>query len=108
MAAVKSQIFTVFVDDNFHYMDEDERSVAGEFRSYEDAVNACKEIVERSLQHALSQKPPMTADQLYSHYTDFGNDPFVSPMPPDEQRFSAWSYAKDRCQALCASRPEEQ
>jgi len=107
MSTVKSQTFTVFVDDNFDYMDEDERSVAGEFSSYEDAVAACKNIVERSLQHALSQKGPMTADQLYSHYTDFGDDPFVRPVPPDETEFSAWSYAKERCQILGAPLPED-
>ena len=66
MRAVKSQIFTVFVDDNFNYQDEDERWVAGEFSSYEEAVAACKNIVDQSLQSALSQKGPMTADQLYS------------------------------------------
>ncbi|MBU6454379.1 MAG: hypothetical protein KGS72_21605 [Cyanobacteria bacterium REEB67] len=104
---MKNQIFTVFIDDNFHYMDVDERSVAGEWGSYLDAVNACKAIVEDSLKSALQEKGPMTADQLYSHYTDFGDDPFVSPVPSGETRFSAWTYAKERCQALCDSMKED-
>ncbi|MBA4073427.1 MAG: hypothetical protein C0508_00215 [Cyanobacteria bacterium PR.023] len=105
MSTVIGQTFTVFVDDNFHYMEEDERWVAGEFSSYDDAIAECKRIVELSLQDGLSQKGPMTAEELYSYYTDFGDDPFVRPGPTDDTRFSAWGYAKERCAILCPSTP---
>ncbi len=95
------QFYTVFVDDNFHYQDEEERWVAGKFSSYEEAVAECKRLVELSLQEGLSQKGPITADELYKYYTSFGDDPFVSPVPTNDSRFSAWSYAEERCQILC-------
>ena len=101
MTKLANQTFTVFVDDNFHYQDQDERYSAGEFGSYEEAVAECKRIVELSLQEGLSQKGPMTADQLYSYYTSFGDDPFVTPGSTDHSRFSAWDHAKERCKILC-------
>jgi hypothetical protein len=33
--------YTVLVDDNFHYMDKDERYTLGEFESLEAAIIAC-------------------------------------------------------------------
>jgi len=86
--------YEVFVDDNFHYMDEDERYKLGEFDTEEEAVAACKEIVDKFL--LFNYKPGMTAEELYSHYTDFGEDPFVRPGS-----FSAWTYAKERCPEIC-------
>ena len=38
--------YKVFVDDNFHYMDESERYVSGEYESYDVVVTACKAIVD--------------------------------------------------------------
>jgi hypothetical protein len=37
--------YTVFVDDNFHIGDEEERHKLGEYDSCREAVAACKEIV---------------------------------------------------------------
>ena len=99
--------FTVFVDDNFHYQDIDERWIFGKFDNYADALAACKKIVDDSLLEALGQKGPMNADQLYDYYTSFGDDPFVSPEPVPESRFSGWNYAKERCQVLGASSCQE-
>jgi hypothetical protein len=38
--------YRVFVDDNFHYMDPDERYELGSFEDCESAVAACKRIVD--------------------------------------------------------------
>jgi len=38
--------YTVFVDDNFHYMDESERYKLGDFPDCASAVAACKKIVD--------------------------------------------------------------
>jgi hypothetical protein len=39
-----SKRYVVFVDDNFHHMDESERYKLGEFSSCEEATEACKKI----------------------------------------------------------------
>jgi hypothetical protein len=84
----------VFVDDHFHYQDEDHRYEHGEFDSPDEAVAACKRIVEECLEHML--KPNMTAEALFELYAMFGEDPFVIPA----HAFSAWDYAKERCEVL--------
>jgi hypothetical protein len=90
--------FAVYVDDNFHYQDEDERYQLGTFASYDEAVAACRRIVDDFL--ALHFTPGMSADDLFRQYTGFGEDPFVSPDEHDP-RFSAWTYARQRCQHIC-------
>ena len=90
--------YKVFVDDNFHYMDPDERYHLGEFESLDAAVAKCKEIVDEFL--SANYEPDMTADRLYTLYQHFGEDPFIvgdeSGVP-----FSAWEYAKLRCGEIC-------
>jgi hypothetical protein len=92
--------FVVFVDDNFHYMNEDERYKAGVFASYEDALAEAKRIVDEDL--AYNMKPGMTADALYEQYIQFGEDPFIIPAGKDDG-FSAWDYAKTQCLKVCTS-----
>ena len=46
---MNEQRYTVMVDDNFHYMDEEHRYEIGTFASYEAAVEACKKIVDEEL-----------------------------------------------------------
>jgi hypothetical protein len=92
--------FEVFVDDNFHYQDESERYKYGEYETYEAAVEACKQIVDGELLHVYQSS--MSAADLYYSYTSFGEDPFIRPSQPKE-RFSAWNYARQRCDEICAS-----
>ena len=87
--------WTVHVDDNFHYMDEDERYTHGRFDSYEAAVAACKQIVDR----CLDPEAAKTAAELFENYVLFGDDPWISG-PEREPEFSAWEYAKQRCHDL--------
>jgi hypothetical protein len=84
----------VFVDDHFHYQDENERYEHGEFDNPDEAVAVCKQIVDDCLEHML--KPGMTAAALFDQYAMFGEDPFVIP----DNAFSAWDYAKERCEVL--------
>lgn len=96
--------FTVFVDDNFHYMDEDERYCLGSFDTLEEAVAACKGIVEEFL--AANYKPGMKPEELYRTYTCMGEDPWIrgggAGVP-----FSAWTYAEARCAEICLPPFEE-
>ena len=100
--------YVVMVDDNFHYMDTTERWTLGEYATYEEALAACKRIVDRCLMDAFV--PGMPAEKLYFSYTMFGEDPFIvdDPGSPYHGRdFSAWTYAKSRCEELGAHPPDE-
>lgn len=66
-------IWTVYVDDNFHFMNEDERYVLGTFESYEAAVAACRRIVDDFLRRSNAK----TADELFDLYAIFGEDPWI-------------------------------
>ena len=90
--------YLLYVDDNFHYMDEEERYKSGEFDTLEKALAKAKEIVEKFLLDAF--KKGMKADDLFRYYTMYGEDPFIIGGPP-ESNFSAWDYAKKRCHELC-------
>jgi hypothetical protein len=97
--------YTVMVDDNFHYMEEDERWELGTFSTVEEATAACRALVDRSLRE--SHKPGMTAAQLYDHYTSFGDEPFiVAPPGVPKGVFSARDYARSRVEELCAAEPQ--
>ena len=92
--------YTLLCDDNFHYMDETERDILGQFDSAEAAIAAARRVVDRDLSEAY--KPGMTADELYEYYTSFGSDPFIRS---DDRscEFSAWDYARNRCSEICTS-----
>jgi len=85
------------VDDNYHYMDEEARYKLGDFATLEEAIVVCKRRVDQFL-----NKVPIdiTAAERYEQYTGFGPDPFIVTDDPDagSPPFSAWSYAKERCQ----------
>lgn len=85
--------YHVMVDSNFHYMDESERYPAGEYDSLEDAIATAKRLVDRSLLEFASEG--RTAGDLYAHYCQFGDDPFI--VGSEKVEFSAREYAKVRC-----------
>ena len=87
------------VADNFHYGDEDEIDERATFESLQDAIESAKTIVDKYLHSAL--KPGMTAKELYDDYTSFGDDPFIRSPDRKGVLFSAWTYAKARCEELC-------
>lgn len=96
--------YKVMVDDNFHYMDSDERSEDGTYETVEEAIAACRGIVDRSLEGGY--EPGISAEALYRGYVGFGDDPFIVVLDgtDDNAKFSAWSYAKERCHAICGER----
>ena len=91
--------YSVFVDDNYHYMDKEARTTHGEFETLEAAVEAAKRIVNDGLLY--DYEPGMSASLLYTRYTMFGDDPWVSGA--ETTPFSAWDYAKARCEIMCAA-----
>jgi hypothetical protein len=93
------------VDDNFHYMDESERWELGVFASAEEALEACRRLVDRSL--ADGYKAGATAAELFAHYKSFGDDPFIVALDDaPKPSFSAWTYAQARAVELTAPDPE--
>jgi hypothetical protein len=79
-------------------MDENERYLLGEYETKDETIAVCKKIVNDFLY--LNYKPGMDADELYMIYTSFGEDPFIKDGGPSIL-FSAWNYAKSRCQSIC-------
>jgi hypothetical protein len=96
--------YKVLIDDNFHYMDEDHRYEHSAFVTADEAVAACKRIVDRCLQSML--KPNATAAALYELYVTFGEDPYIVTVDRTGGRvtFSAWDYAKAQCEVLARDR----
>ncbi len=92
--------FVVMVDDNFHYMDVDERWKLGAYATFAEAVSACKQVVESCLVEYY--QAGMDSEALYSQYVMFGDDPFIlGPGKPG--KFSAWNYAKASAMEICAA-----
>ncbi|WP_455756460.1 hypothetical protein [Sulfurimonas sp.] len=90
--------FKIFVDDNFHHMDETERYEQGEYDTYELAESICKSIVDEFLTSAY--KDGMSANELYEQYKRFGEDPYITSEQM-QVNFSAWDYAKIRSVEMC-------
>ncbi len=96
--------YKVMVDDNFHYMDEDERWEHGKFSSAEEALDACCRFVDRSLLEEYREGA--TADELYERYISFGDEPFViAPEGAAKVDFSARNYARGRARQLAEPGP---
>jgi len=87
--------FQVFVDDNFHYMDEGYRYKAGEYDTLEEAIDICKSITESSMNDAY--RPGINAKDLIESYRCFGEDPWIWTGKPGVC-FSAWTYVENEAQ----------
>jgi len=97
--------YKVMVDDNFHYMDGDERCEFATFSTADEALDACRRLVDEAL--LAEYKDGETADQLFERYTSFGDDPFVVALQgAPKVEFSAWTYARQRAQELTAAGQE--
>jgi hypothetical protein len=98
MSSDDALTYKVLIDDNFHYMDEEHRRLAGEYPTCEEARAACQRLVDRSL--AKAYEPGMSPDRLLEGYKGGGDDPWTQSADPNCQ-FSAWTYAQQRCQEMC-------
>jgi len=96
----KTMRYTIFVDDNFHYGEEEERYKLGEFSSCEEAITVCKRIVDEFMEKGY--RKDISFKELWEGYMMYGEDPFIQSDDP-ECNFSAWTYAKKRCVELIQS-----
>ena len=95
---IETASYIVYVDDNSHYMDEDERYLLGTYENCETAISKCKDIVDQFLHDGY--KDGMTAKELFDNYRSFGEDPWVF-HPTGSCKFSAFTYAKKKCEEIC-------
>lgn len=84
--------FTVHVDSNAHFMDEDERYTLGEYPTYEEALAAAKRLLNRDLDEHLQKGG--AAQSWFDSYPMYGDDPWISPTPEGVTPFSARDFVK--------------
>jgi len=89
--------YIVYVDDNFHHGNEEERYKLGEFDTCAEATSACRKIVDEYFEKLKEKKH--TFKELWQGYTMYGDDPFIV-SDDSECKFSAWDYAKKRCKEM--------
>ncbi len=98
----ESKLYSVYVDDNFHYMDKSERYKLGTFETCEEAVIACMKIVDEFLLAGYGEGK--NHKQLIEEYLFFGDDPFI--VSGDKKCFfSARDYASKRCNEIFGVQP---
>ena len=101
-ASETDKTFTVLIDDNYHFMDEDERATGPSFATYGEAVSWCQTFLERHLEELA--KPGMSAADLIAGYRSFGDDPWITPEP-EGTHFSAWDFVEEIAERVCARSP---
>lgn len=92
--------YELYVDDNYYYLDEDERYKAGEFDTIDDAITAAKKIVDDFLLSIYQKRPYISPAELYAAYKQSGEDPWIHPTYSD---YNSWDYAEARCREICES-----
>ena len=100
--------YHVLVDDTFYSTDQSHRYSKGEYETYGEALAVCREIVDRFLHHECASGVPASA--VYLRYMMFGKEPSIveyAESPDTSPGFSAWDYAKARCEELCSRNPEK-
>ncbi|PIR53501.1 hypothetical protein COU76_00800 [Candidatus Peregrinibacteria bacterium CG10_big_fil_rev_8_21_14_0_10_49_10] len=84
--------FTVFIADNFHYMDDSPHIKHGTFATLEEAIEACEHITIWSVMDQYEEG--ISPEKLTDKYRTFGSDPYiVGPNVRMEMLaapFSAW------------------
>ena len=97
--------YQVYVDDNFHYMDESERLAVGSYHSLEEAIEKCKEITVRSVEDLYEEG--ITPEKLSAQWAMFGEDPFIvggeGPVPFSARKF----VTLELCRMIIEARQKE-
>lgn len=93
----------VMVDDNFHYHEPDERREHGVCETADQAIAACQEIVDRSLEG--EHRPGISAPGLCDRYMNFGDDPFTVVLDGADDRAKFSAYAMRRSTRVICTEP---
>ena len=89
--------FDVKISNHGRYMDDESRASIS-FNSEKEAIDECKEIVDESIFEL--HKTGMSPEELFSMYTQFGDDPYVI-CGEKKIEFSSFDYAKIKCTEIC-------
>jgi hypothetical protein len=93
-----------FIDDNGAYQDVDARVRGDSYATAEEAIAACKQMVDDDLKEV--EESGMSGGDILKRWKLWGRDPFIAasagsaPAP-----FSAWSYAEVRAPSIWPHRP---
>ena len=89
--------YSVWIEENSHHADDEGRYHHGDYETPEDAIAECRRIVDEFLESQGASD--MSAEELFRVYTLFGEEPH---LVGGGAGFSAWEYARRRCEVLCA------
>lgn len=89
---MEAKKYIVMVGDNFHFNNDDGEYNHGAYDTPEEAISACKMIIERSIKIENGATP----NALYKHYRGFGESPYII----GGVAFSVQNYARAYCQKL--------
>jgi hypothetical protein len=89
--------YTVIVNDNAHYQDENYSYKKGTYATLAEAILACQRLVDDYF--ASIDKKDLSAEELFQKYMVFGEDPYIVSSVASNH-FSAWDYAKQRAREL--------
>ena len=89
----KNPTYKVWIDDNFHFMDEDERVFHGDFDTPTQAIVACQKIVDANIESITENETD--PDKAYESYVCFGDDPWIEGVD-----FLAFEYTKKKIQEV--------
>jgi hypothetical protein len=94
--------YEVFVDDNYHHMDESNRYSGGSYDSLEKAIHKCRELTIKSLEYFY--EPGITPEKLSAQWAMFGEDPYIfgtdGPVPFSARKF----ITNELCQEIIDSK----
>jgi hypothetical protein len=94
------QKYRVIVRDHFHYMDEDETYVDGEYDTIDEALEVSQKIIDDYLVSRLDQG--FSAKELYDDYMKFGEDPSIEGV-----FWSASGYAQAKAEELVSTTTQQ-
>lgn len=97
----KSQ-YEVLVDDNYHHANESDRYTAGSYVSLDEAIDKCREITIKSLEHFYEEG--ITPEALSAQWAMFGEDPYVfggrGAVPFSARKFVSTELCKEIIDAM--------
>jgi hypothetical protein len=99
--------YTVMTEPNNFYLDENPAWDVEVYATAEEAIFCCKTMINDFLDDCVGQST--TAGQLYEEWDNFGSDPYIVPVDPNDESvyFVAREYVKERIRFLI-SRPRNQ
>jgi hypothetical protein len=96
--------YQVNAAENSRYREESERRVVGVYEGVEEALSACRYVIDRSLRDL--HEGEMQAAQLFLLWAVMGEDAWLVPLTEGEPEpaFSGQDYARMRSEDICLGR----